>query len=370
MRASGSAPSGVVILDGGLASELERRGADLSGALWSARLVIDDPELIVAAHLDYLRAGSRVITTASYQASIEGLIQAGLSRKAAERTLRRCTGLALLAVKRYRSASNKRNSRNDADAGVVAEGHATHDADGSIGRNRETTSAPAGSGRSALARRRPLVAASVGPYGAVLADGSEYTGDYGLSAAALADFHARRLEVMVESGPDLLALETIPSLAEVEALAALLNRADGPPAWLSVTCGDERCLADGTPIETAAAIASSTPRVIAFGVNCCHPRLVAPLLARAAGSTDLPLVAYPNRGEEWDPTDRTWRFGGGWSRSALASSAREWYSAGARWIGGCCRTTPEDIAAIAKVLADADDVDRGATGAATGDGYS
>jgi homocysteine S-methyltransferase len=273
----------VVVLDGGLATELERRGHDLSSALWSARLLRDDPGAIVEAHRAFVEAGAEVITSGSYQASFDAL------GDEAETLLRRSVTLA-----------------------------------------RE--SAPT------------WVAASVGPYGAVLADGSEYRGDYGRSAAELRVWHRRRLGVLADAGADVLAVETIPCLVEVEALCAELDLL-GVPAWLSVSCSGTSTRA-GEPAAEAFAMARDCAAVIALGVNCTAPADVAGLVRIAADVGAKPVVAYPNSGEDWDAAARRWL---GTSRFAAADVA-EWVDAGARLIGGCCRVRPEDIAHLAELV--------------------
>jgi homocysteine S-methyltransferase len=195
---------------------------------------------------------------------------------------------------------------------------------------------------------RPLVAASIGSYGAFLADGSEYRGDYGLDADALTAWHRPRLRLLAESDADLLAFETIPSLVEAEAIVQLLGEHDGPPAWLSFQAKDEATLADGSPVEAAAALADRAPRLVAVGVNCVSPAIVASLLARFAAATTKPLVAYPNRGDVWDAAGRRWIASG--TTVALDRLVPAWRAAGARLIGGCCGTTPSDIRAIAAAL--------------------
>jgi homocysteine S-methyltransferase len=272
----------VVVLDGGLATELERRGADLSSGLWSARLLRDDPGEIVEAHRAFVEAGAEVVTSASYQASFEGL------GDEAELLMRLSVRLARKAAPRW-------------------------------------------------------VAASVGPYGAVLADGSEYRGDYGRSVAELRFWHRRRLAVLAEAGADVLAVETIPCLAEVEAVCAELAVLD-VPAWLSVTCAGESTRA-GEPAAEAFAIAASCAQVIAVGVNCTNPADV-PALVRLAAVSGKPVVAYPNSGESWDATERRWVGPGEFSPAAV----QEWVDAGTRLVGGCCRVRPEDIAAIARLV--------------------
>lgn len=281
---------GAILLDGGLATQLEARGHDLSDELWSARLLLDDPGEIAAAHRDFGAAGARVATTASYQVSYEGLARRGLGRNEAEGLMRRSVGLAR----------------------------------GAMG--------PDG-----------FVAASVGPYGAALADGSEYRGDYGLSVAELRAWHHDRLRTLAAAGPDVLAVETLPCLAEVEAVAAELAGL-GVPAWIALTgAGPSTRL--GEPLAEAFAIAASVPEVVAVGVNCCDPREVTGQVELAA-ATGLPVIAYPNSGEIWDPRARAWTGNGGLDPALVA----EWLAAGARLVGGCCRVLPAGIAGIRAAL--------------------
>lgn len=298
---------GVVILDGGLATELEARGERLDDPLWSAAVLLDRPERIRQVHEDYLRAGADCLVTASYQATFEGLARRGLSAAEADRVLRRSVAVADEARRSFCSVPGR-------DEG----------------------------------RLPPLVAASVGPYGAYLADGSEYRGDYGLTVGELSEFHRRRLEVLSDAGADLLAVETIPSLAEVRALLELLERLPGPPAWVSFSCRDGRHLCDGTPLRRAVRLVSECGRVVAVGVNCTAPRHLTSLLREAAAVSRLPLVAYPNSGEGWDAASRRWLAGDESSR--LRRECLTWRSLGARLVGGCCRTGPADIAALRSIL--------------------
>ncbi len=276
---------GVVVLDGGLATELERRGNDLSSALWSARLLRDAPSEIVGAHRAFFAAGAQVATTASYQASFENL------GDDAPELLRRSVALA----------------REAAD----------------------------GSG---------YVAASVGPYGAVLADGSEYRGDYGRSVAELRRFHRPRLDVLATAEPDLLAVETIPCLAEVEALLTELDGL-GLPAWLSLCCAGARTRA-GEPAETAFAMARDCPSVVAVGVNCTAPADVRTLVEIAVSASGKPAVAYPNSGEAWDATGHAWVGQAAFDPADVTG----WVAAGARLVGGCCRVGPDEIAAVTAIV--------------------
>jgi homocysteine S-methyltransferase len=289
-----------VVIDGGLATELEANGYDLSDRLWSARLLLTDPEAIEAAHLAYFRAGAQVATTASYQASIEGFSAAGLDRAAALRLISLSVELASHARARYREETGE---------------------EGSL-----------------------LVAGSVGPYGAMLADGSEYRGDYDPGATVLADFHRPRLNALAEAGADILAFETIPTLREAHVLVGLLDEV-GIPAWLSYSCRDGGSTSAGEPIEEAVAVADH-PRIVAVGVNCTAPRHMPALLAAARTATDLPLIAYPNGGERWDTATRRWLAdeGGDYDPATVAS----WAGLGATWLGGCCGTGPAEIAALSE----------------------
>ncbi len=284
---------GVLVLDGGLATELEAQGHDLSSALWSARLLAEDPDAVVAAHAAFFAAGALVATSASYQASFDGFAAAGLDRAAAATLIRRSVTLA----ERARDAAS---------------------VDG----------------------RRRFVAASVGPYGASRADGSEYRGDYGLDVDALRRWHRPRLEVLAGTDADVLACETVPCLAEAEALVAELVVLDRP-AWLSLTCDGDRTRA-GEPVAEAFALARGVDAVVAVGVNCTDPDDVAPLVALAAEASGKPVVVYPNSGEGWDAARRRWAGDGRFAPDAVAG----WLRDGARLVGGCCRVSPDDIAAV------------------------
>jgi len=297
-------PAAVAALDGGLATELEAAGHDLSDDLWSARLLRDDPGAIEAVHLAYFRAGARVAITASYQASEEGFAHVGVGAAEARRLLRRSVELALTA-----------RERHVAETGVEG----------------------------------LLVAASVGPYGAMLADGQEYTGAYGVGRDVLLGFHRRRLAELAAAGPDVLAIETIPSAPEADVLVELLAEHPDVPAWIAFSCADGSRTCEGQPIEEAVEIATRSPQVVAVGVNCTRPEHVAELLQRAATATDRPLVAYPNNGRVWDGANRCW-LGVGAEGFAVAEVDR-WRAAGARLIGGCCGVGPAGIRHLAAGLA-------------------
>lgn len=298
---------GFGVIDGGLATELERAGADLSGGLWSARLLVEQPELIRQVHAAYFAAGADVAITASYQASYTGFGAVGLDHDATNQLLRRSVTLAA-----------------EARAGV---------------RTRDASRQPG------------LIAASVGPYGAILHDGSEYHGNYGLTVAELTEFHAERLAVLAGAGADLLACETVPSLDEARALVAALRRVPSARAWLSFTSRDDRHTAHGEPLVDCARECDAEPQVIAMGVNCVPPDRAASLIRELRRGTTKPLVVYPNSGEVWDGVAQCWR--GPATALPIDALARDWIRAGARWIGGCCRTTPETIRAIREVIDEA-----------------
>ncbi|HEU4994258.1 MAG TPA: homocysteine S-methyltransferase [Gemmatimonadaceae bacterium] len=297
--------SRAILLDGGLATELERRGLNISGALWSARVLVDAPDAIEQLHYDYFRAGAECATSASYQASFDGFAGIGIGRAEAARLFRRSVELAATA------------------------------------RARWVTDV----GNSAAPR---FVAASVGPFGATRHDGSEYHGNYGLSVAQLRQFHAERLGVLVGAGADVLACETIPSLDEARAVADLLRDHSDSPAWVSFTSPDGVHTAHGEPLAECGRFLDRVPNVVAIGVNCLHPSLVSRAIAEIKTGTAKPIVVYPNSGEQWDARAREWR--GAVAGARLADLAPSWVEAGARMVGGCCRTGPDDIAAIARVL--------------------
>lgn len=265
---------------------LEQQGADLSGSLWTARLLADEPDRIAAAHRAFYLAGAQVATTASYQASLEGL------GPDAPRLITRSVTIA----------REVRDSLDDPDL---------------------------------------LVAASVGPYGAFLADGSEYRGRYGVSAARLREFHLPRLELLAAAGPDVIAVETVPDLEEAEVLVPLLEQV-GLPAWFSYSVRGDTTNA-GQPLADAYAVLAGCPVLVAAGVNCSEQADVLGAVRSAMEVTGLPAVAYPNRGGSWDAATKRWEYGEPLDLDLVDA----WASAGAAYLGGCCGTGPEDIAALA-----------------------
>jgi homocysteine S-methyltransferase len=284
------------VIDGGLATELSRRGMDLSDELWSARALIEAPDAIEQVHTDYFLAGADIAVTASYQASYDGFARRGLSAASTTAALRRSVELA-------RSA-----------------------------RGRALRALPG-------TERDLLVAASVGPYGAVLHDGSEYRGNYGLDVAALMEFHRARFNVLADAGADLLACETIPSRIEATALVRLLGERPDARAWITFSCRDGRHTSAGDSIADCARQLDEVAQVVAIGVNCVAPELVESLIHELQTGTTKPIVVYPNSGETWDAVARCWVG----TADRFTSHVTRWLGAGASWIGGCCRTTPDDI---------------------------
>jgi S-methylmethionine-dependent homocysteine/selenocysteine methylase len=282
-----------ILIDGGLSTALEEAGHDLSDNLWTARLLADDPAALVDAHRRYVAAGAEVVITASYQASVDGLAKAGFSAGRAEDLIRSSTALAREAV--------------------------------------------AGSGT--------LVAASVGPYGAYLADGSEYRGRYRVDSRALRRFHAPRMELLCSTEPDLLAVETIPCVQEAEVLADLLAE-PGPDAWVSFTCGPAGRLRSGEELSVALEVMERLERVVAVGVNCLAPVDVGAALATMPAGR--PLVVYPNGGGVWNGGERRWETPSGWAVSAEVVA--QWRAGGVRILGGCCQVGPSGVAALAGLL--------------------
>lgn len=290
--------SGPVLLDGGLATQLEAQGCDIKGDLWSAGLLRSDPDAIVAAHRAYIDAGAQCIATASYQASQEGFAALGLSAEEAD-------SLMLFSVELAQRARDAAGS----DAAI---------------------------------------AASMGPYGAMLNDGSEYSGNYAVSADVLRKFHRTRLQLFDASGVDVLGFETIPSLCETEVLAELLQNCS-TPAWVSFSCRDDRCISDGTPLAEIAKLFSGHPTVLALGINCTAPLYMPPLLRELRqAAPDKHGMAYPNSGETYNADDGSWS--GTVTPLDYSDAAQEWVVAGAKIVGGCCRVGPDHIRAMASVL--------------------
>jgi len=288
-----------IILDSGLASELEKGGYDIDNPLWSASVLVEAPEAISAVHMDYLKAGADIITTASYQATIPGLVKSGYSLNEARDIIARSVRIAREAVSIFMDSE-------DYDVSMPV----------------------------------PLVAGSAGSYGAYLADGSEYRGDFSLTGGEFQDFHRGRLEVLAESGADIIAFETIPSYEEAAAIAALMDGYPHIEYWISFTAKDAVNISCGRTFSDCMEMLRGRKNLAAAGINCSDPSLLSPLLESAAGVADIPFIVYPNSGEMYCTEDHMWH---GASRAGrIASHARDWLRLGARIIGGCCRTGPAD----------------------------
>ena len=294
-----------IILDGGLATELESQGFDIGSKLWSAGLLQSNPQAIVDAHRAYLEAGAEIIISASYQASHLGFATLGLSEQEADDLIVSAVELACTAKRQFLDA------------------------------HPETV-------------RTPIVAASIGPYGAALHDGSEYTGKYDIDEAGLRDFHERRLNLLDDSPADVLACETIPNKLEARVLCNLLvNRR--LPAWISFACCDEYRISDATPLQRVAVIFRDHPGVLALGINCTPPQYVSSLISELeAAAPDKAFIVYPNSGETYDVCSNAWF--GAESGIDQASAAKNWYDAGATIIGGCCRIGPRHITSLCEQL--------------------
>lgn len=309
-----------LIADGGLATALEARGHRLDTRLWSAELLVSHPDAIRDIHSEYLAAGADCVSTASYQASIAGFREQGFGDAQAMGFLELAVTLAVEARDEYWSEQANR-----------------------------------------AGRLRPLVAASAGPYGAYLADGSEYNGRYGVEPRVLDEFHRRRFRLFARSGADLILCETIPSGLEVEVLLGILAETPEAWAWMSFCCADGARLWDGTPVEEVARLCDRAERVAAVGVNCVAPAHVGELIGRIRTGTDLPVIVYPNSGEVYDAHTGTWHWPANGARGAGEPTldARAWIERGAAGVGGCCRVGPAGIRALRRQMA-------GATLAGTG----
>jgi homocysteine S-methyltransferase len=300
-----------LILDGGLATELEKRGFDLNDPLWSTKILLENPDAIRQLHLDYLYAGADCIITATYQATFAGIMARGLTESQAADLMKLATQLALEARDLF--WQDKAN-------------HKSH-------------LAP---------RSRPLVAASIGPYGAYLADGSEYRGDYNLDTAGLIDFHRKRWHLLANSGADFLLCETIPSLAEAQAYLALAQETPNIKIALAFSCLDGFSLSDKTKVADIDPSLFDYENLISVGINCTSPRFIPSLIKQFQAQTELPIIIYPNSGEAWDAANHCWT--GTTHPEEFGTAVREWRRIGAGIIGGCCRTGPAHIQAISERL--------------------
>lgn len=292
------------IIDGGLSNVLEEQGFDLNHKLWTAKLLEKNPEAIIQAHLEYLRSGAQCITTSSYQASIPGLINVGYSRDTAEKLIIKTVQLAETAVE------------HAIDSGIVD--------------------------------FKPVIAASIGPYGAFLADGSEYRGNYGVSDEKLRAFHLERIRILDQTNADVLACETIPSFQEARILSDILIYVN-KPVWISFSCRDEQHINDGTKIDKCASIFKNHPKVFAIGVNCTAPKHISGIIrCIKAAEIDKKIIVYPNSGEAYNVKSKTWL--GISEPGSFVEMTKEWLKSGADIIGGCCRIGPDHIRRMQKVI--------------------
>lgn len=301
IRDRSSLLSGIRVIDGGLATELENLGARIDGPLWSAHVLEDEPGKVAAVHRAYIEAGAQCIATCSYQVSRMGYAECGLPPERADAALLNSVAIARSITAEFPS-------------------------------------------------RRVLVAASLGPYGAALHNGAEYHGNYQCSHADLVQFHRERIEIFARApqaqAPDLLAFETIPSLEEAHAIAEALAFWPEIAIWISFSCRDAAHASHGEPISDCAAFAASLPQTVAVGVNCVPPSLIPPLIGRLRTASPKPVLAYPNSGEGWDPEHRCWT--GTTDSAQFGADAAQWFAMGAGIVGGCCRTRPAHIRAVAQ----------------------
>lgn len=293
-----------LLLDGGLSNELESQGCDLNHKLWSAKLLESNPEAIILAHLSYLESGAQCIITSSYQATLPGFMALGYDQPAARGLILKSVQLAEEARKRFLSVNPQ--------------------------------------------AVKPLIAASIGPYGAYLADGSEYHGEYGISDQELRDFHAPRINLLANSTADVLAGETIPCFQEAKVLAEILEQVK-KPAWVSFSCRDGKHLRDGTPIEKCTALFARHPTVFAIGVNCTSPEFISELIrVIKTKSENKKIVVYPNSGAVYHADSKTWS--GLTDLASCEIMVQEWMDLGANILGGCCGIGPRQIKAMGNII--------------------
>ncbi|KAL1206234.1 Homocysteine S-methyltransferase 1 [Cardamine amara subsp. amara] len=305
---------GCAVVDGGFATQLEIHGAAINDPLWSAVSLIKSPELIKRVHMEYLEAGADIVVTSSYQATIPGFISRGLSMEESESLLQKSVELAVEARDKFWDKVSK------------VSGHSYN---------------------------RALVAASIGSYGAYLADGSEYSGNYGedVSLDKLKDFHRRRLQVLVEAGPDLLAFETIPNKLEAQACVELLEEENVQiPAWICFTSVDGEKAPSGESFEECLEPLNKSNNIYAVGINCAPPQFIENLIRKFSKLTKKAIVVYPNSGEVWDGKAKKWLPSQCFGDDEFEMFATKWRDLGAKLIGGCCRTTPSTIKAISRDL--------------------
>ncbi len=296
--------SPLMVLDGALGSELEKRGHHLDAPLWSAKILLEQPDTIQTIHHDYYKAGAHCVITASYQATVEGFMAHGLNEAEASKVLQNSVVIAQEARDHFLKEKDKQQSPI-----------------------------------------RPLVAASVGPYGAYLANGSEYNGKYDLNEEQLIAFHAKRLQLLVEAQPDILACETIPCLIEAKALVKLLHHFSNISCWISFSAKSGTQINSGESIEECVSRLDNYQQVAAIGINCTAPEHISTAIQKIRQNTDKPIIVYPNSGDTFNLTQQTWVAHN--RKVTFGEMAKQWFAEGANIIGGCCQTSPEDIREIA-----------------------
>ena len=289
-----------VVLDGAMSTPLERLGADTNNDLWTAKALIDNEELVYEVHKMYFEAGADLIITDTYQANVQAFEKVGYSEKEARNLIKKAVKIAQKARDDYENRTGKHN----------------------------------------------YIAGTIGPYGAYLANGSEYRGDYELSTKEYQQVHLPRIEELVNAEVDILAIETQPKLDEVLAILELLKeKYPQQKVYVSYTLSDDDTISDGTPLPRAIHALEDYSQVIAVGINCVKLELVEPALKNMKEITDKHLIVYPNSSAVYDPKSKTW------SQPKTSATFEElipnWYEAGARIIGGCCTTGPKEIKAVA-----------------------
>lgn len=295
----------LIVMDGAMGTELEKRGYNVSDALWSAKFLSENPDAIAAIHRDYMEAGANVITCCSYQATIPGFVEAGYSEVDAEALIRKSIEIVKETREQWWKESGEKKGAE-----------------------------------------YPVVAGDIGPYGAYLADGSEYSGSYELTKDEYKDFHRKRIEILRDSGAEIFAVETCPKLAEAEAVGELLEEM-GCDFWASFTFKTPTKISDGTDIEEVAKTMSKFSHLKAIGVNCTPPEIVSDIILNYRKYTDIPVCVYPNSGEVYDGIKKVWN--GAPDGKSYVDRAKDWERVGASFIGGCCRTSPDDIRAVAEL---------------------
>lgn len=292
-----------IILDGGLSNVLEDFGCNLNNELWVANLLNTNPEAIIKTHLAYLEAGAQIISTSSYQATIPGFMKLGFTKAESEALILKSVELANIALQRFSKKNNL--------------------------------------------QQKPLIAASIGPYGAFLADGSEYSGNYNISDKVLIEFHKKRIQILDQTNCNILAFETIPSIQEIKVLSEILKTTK-KPAWISFSCKDESHINDGTTIKEAATLLKDHPNVFAIGVNCTAPKYISSLITILHSTVSTKkIIIYPNSGESYNAKSKTWIENS--NPVSFAEMTAEWVNLGADIVGGCCRIGPKHIKNISNI---------------------